>query len=193
MNAFQVIILNMEFCQFTCLDMCNRTTVPGKPNAESLKKSNFEFIADSENALFELLTEAPDPMERWTTEVFVWDGKTVANYSSANNKSTTTAEHGVGGESACTVTFMSQCMTFNKCKTSCSSMGATSYRWFYDGCCECVGEHCPPFGLEVAKCQQCPLHTIEDVVEEEQKDHQEPDDENHANVEDQSNEPNMEE
>lgn len=39
----------------------------------------------------------------------------------------------------CTVAYMSQCMSWNKCKNACMSMGASSYRWFHDGCCECVG------------------------------------------------------
>lgn len=28
----------------------------------------------------------------------------------------------------CTVAYMSQCLSWNKCKTNCQSMGATSYR-----------------------------------------------------------------
>ena len=36
----------------------------------------------------------------------------------------------------CTVAYMSQCMSWNKCKASCTSMGAKSYRWFHDGCCQ---------------------------------------------------------
>lgn len=31
----------------------------------------------------------------------------------------------------CTVAFMSQCLSWNKCKTNCQSMGATSYRYIY--------------------------------------------------------------
>lgn len=174
--------------------MCNRTRVAGKEHVESLKKSNFEYLADSENALFELLTEAPDPMERWTSEVFTHDEITNGNYSSATSDRKAASVNGQGP--SCTLAYMSQCMTLNKCKTSCASMGATSYRWFYDGCCECVGENCPPFGIDVAKCQQCPLHAVDDFAEEEptyveQKDQQEQDDENRfsqANSDDQPNE-----
>ena len=68
----------------------------------------------------------------------------------------------------CTVAYMGQCMSWNKCKASCTSMGSSSYRWssaadiyisqtqqkivafsqknilrwFHDGCCECVGSSC---------------------------------------------------
>lgn len=47
----------------------------------------------------------------------------------------------------CTVVFKSQCMSWHKCRVSCQSMGAASYRWFHDGCCECIGENCPNYGI----------------------------------------------
>uniref|UniRef100_A0A336K423 CSON000479 protein n=1 Tax=Culicoides sonorensis TaxID=179676 RepID=A0A336K423_CULSO len=56
----------------------------------------------------------------------------------------------------CTVAFMSQCMSNNKCKESCQSMGASSYRWFLDGCCECVGSTCINFGINESRCSFCP-------------------------------------
>lgn len=47
----------------------------------------------------------------------------------------------------CSVAFMSQCMPWTKCRASCQSMGANSYRWFHDGCCQCVGETCINYGI----------------------------------------------
>lgn len=47
----------------------------------------------------------------------------------------------------CSVAYMSQCMPWTKCKASCQSMGAQSYRWFHDGCCECVGDKCINYGI----------------------------------------------
>lgn len=32
----------------------------------------------------------------------------------------------------CTVVYMSQCLSWNKCKQNCESMGATSYRYVFD-------------------------------------------------------------
>ncbi len=58
----------------------------------------------------------------------------------------------------CTVAYMSQCMSLNKCRTSCQSMGSASYRWFHDyGCCECIGVTCLNFGKGEALCLKCPL------------------------------------
>ncbi|KAG8233409.1 hypothetical protein J437_LFUL013402 [Ladona fulva] len=51
----------------------------------------------------------------------------------------------------CTVAYMSQCMSWNKCRSSCQSTGASSYRWFHDGCCECIGSTCINYGLNESR------------------------------------------
>ncbi|KAI5633191.1 twisted gastrulation (Tsg) protein conserved region domain-containing protein [Phthorimaea operculella] len=51
---------------------------------------------------------------------------------------------------------MSQCMSCDKCRASCRSMGATSIRWFHDGCCECVGDKCLFYGINESRCLACP-------------------------------------
>ena len=55
----------------------------------------------------------------------------------------------------CSVTFLTQCMAENKCEKSCQSMGAFQYRWFQNGCCECVGHHCKNYGINEPKCLEC--------------------------------------
>lgn len=35
-------------------------------------------------------------------------------------------------------------------------MGASSYRWFFDGCCECIGSTCLNNGVDESKCSECP-------------------------------------
>merc|ERR1712058_86892 len=69
----------------------------------------------------------------------------------------------------CTVAYMGQCMSWNKCKASCTSMGATSYRWFHDGCCECVGNQCINYGINQSRCIECPLmdEIDEEITDEE--------------------------
>ena len=47
----------------------------------------------------------------------------------------------------CTVAYLSPCMSLGKCSETCSSMGASSYRWFHEyGCCECIGHTCLNYG-----------------------------------------------
>ena len=71
----------------------------------------------------------------------------------------------------CTVAFMADCLSLKKCKTSCKSMGAARYRWFHDfGCCQCVGDTCPGYGLSEPHCLNCPrLDKMEDDKEEDDK------------------------
>lgn len=57
----------------------------------------------------------------------------------------------------CTVAYLADCMPSNKCKSSCSSMGASAYRWFHDGCCQCVGPNCINNGVNESKCRLCPV------------------------------------
>merc|ERR1711923_453905 len=64
----------------------------------------------------------------------------------------------------CSVAYMGQYMSWNKCKASCTSMGATSYRWFHDGCCECVGSQCINNGVNESRCSDCPV--LDDIDEE---------------------------
>lgn len=72
----------------------------------------------------------------------------------------------------CTVAFMSSCMSWEKCKSNCRSMGSASYRWFHDGCCECIGETCINYGINESRCLKCPM-----VDDEEEFDYSIPDDE----------------
>lgn len=74
-------------------------------------------------------------------------------------------------------------MSWNKCRESCSTMGAYSYRWFHVGCkyssfliictdfytlylfilgCECVGKTCINYGINDSRCLDCPEMKISD-------------------------------
>ena len=46
-------------------------------------------------------------------------------------------------------------MAENKCEKSCQSMGASQYRWFQNGCCECVGHNCKNYGINKSQCLEC--------------------------------------
>uniref|UniRef100_A0A8D8PMS3 Protein twisted gastrulation n=1 Tax=Cacopsylla melanoneura TaxID=428564 RepID=A0A8D8PMS3_9HEMI len=76
----------------------------------------------------------------------------------------------------CTVAYMSTCMSWSKCKTSCRSMGSTSVRWFHDGCCECIGDTCINYGINQSRCQNCTTVAISHLSPD-QMDYGEDDDE----------------
>ena len=36
-------------------------------------------------------------------------------------------------------------------------MGSSSYRWFHNGCCSCIGSrNCLNYGLDKGQCKECP-------------------------------------
>lgn len=51
----------------------------------------------------------------------------------------------------CSVIYVNECLPWNHCQEACSTIGAVSYRWFFDGCCECVGDRCKNFGLNESR------------------------------------------
>lgn len=55
-------------------------------------------------------------------------------------------------------------MSWNKCRESCQSMGASSYRWFHDGCCECVGDTCINYGVNESRCLDCHENNLNEPV-----------------------------
>ena len=38
-------------------------------------------------------------------------------------------------------------MALERCEISCRAMGSARYRWFMDGCCQCVGHNCSQNGM----------------------------------------------
>ncbi|XP_066250432.1 twisted gastrulation protein homolog 1-A [Euwallacea similis] len=150
----------------SCVDMCP------KPNATTSalsKKSHVEeFSESSVPGLFNALTEAPDVLGRWNSTTFPIDID-VSQYSNKKEvkllMQQNNAEQQVLPEKPnpniytvnCTVAFWSQCMSWAKCKTSCQTMGSSSYRWFHDGCCQCIGEKCINYGINESRCSSCPV------------------------------------
>lgn len=52
----------------------------------------------------------------------------------------------------CTVAFINTELSIAKCKRSCTVMGASYFRWFHEGCCECIGKYCLHGGEDDPKC-----------------------------------------
>lgn len=71
-----------------------------------------------------------------------------------DDKMLTIHEIPVGKQSSakCYMLYINDCMTLSNCARKCERMGATSYRMFADGCCECVGSMCPLYGVNESKC-----------------------------------------
>lgn len=86
-------------------------------------------------------------MSRWDTMTYQIDvkgTKKVANPQDTISEDIVTVN--------CTVAYLSSEMGDSKCEKSCETMGASSYRWFNDGCCECVGHSCVNYGINQSQC-----------------------------------------
>ncbi|ALC49692.1 cv [Drosophila busckii] len=128
-----------------CLDMC-----PKHQDALSSLTPRSEIgDVDGLPELFDTITAEDD--EEWSTIRFPMRAglKTPTDSQAPRQKSQVPTVN-------CTVIYVNSCIRSNKCKLQCESMGANSYRWFHDGCCECVGAHCLNYGINESRCSACP-------------------------------------
>ena len=102
-------------------------------------KSIVDDIESSSRTLWDALTEGEDIYQPWKTLTYPVDDRDTLSES--------TTEH-----LNCTVAFWQSEMADMKCQKSCVSMGAAGYRWFTDGCCQCIGHDCINYGLNEARC-----------------------------------------
>lgn len=161
--------LYTECC--SCLEMCPK---PNETSNELSKQSHVEELEGFPN-LFNVLTSEEDPEERWRIFTFPIDfdaalygpnaesGMKYIMHSSDNDLKPRFEDSSKTITVNCTVAYMAQCMSWNKCKESCLTMGASSYRWFHDGCCECVGQTCINYGINDSRCRECPENKDQDL------------------------------
>lgn len=172
--------LYSECC--SCVDMCPK---PNYTTSALSRKSHVEDLTEAIPNLFQVLTAEPDPLQRWITFTFPVDFD-ITMFKPQLEKEFKYRTQSVEQEVApvkdimtlnCSVAYMSQCMSWNKCKVSCQSMGAVSYRWFHDGCCECIGDKCINYGINESRCLECPYKDKEkDRTFEDDSDYGEEDD-----------------
>lgn len=171
--------LYSECC--SCVDMCP------KPNETRSGLSTQSHVEELEGipGLFKALTDVADEEEKWSTFSFPVDFD-AALYGAKLDRDFKFFLHSTDQELDatikereniitynCTVAYMSQCLSWNKCKTNCQSMGSSSYRWFHDGCCECVGSTCINYGINESRCTACPEtkdDDLEDMPDEDELD-----------------------
>lgn len=111
-------------------------------------KSIIGDITNPTPQLWDALMEGEDPKDLWdklTFEVDRSDFKTPANLQETVVQPDYVTFN-------CTVAFLRNEIGDRKCEKSCMSMGATSYRWFTNGCCQCVGHGCLNHGVNESRC-----------------------------------------
>ncbi|XP_057374901.1 twisted gastrulation protein homolog 1-A-like [Daphnia carinata] len=159
--------LYAECC--SCVEMCPK---PNNTVSELSRKSHVEDLTEPTPDLFSALTDDRDTLQRWLTFTFPVDlDITIFKPKEIKYKTINSEQEVIPLKDLitvnCTVAYMSQCMSWNKCKASCISMGASSYRWFHDGCCECVGHTCINYGINESRCLECPGEEDDNPIEPE--------------------------
>ncbi|XP_067004003.1 protein twisted gastrulation [Anabrus simplex] len=162
--------LYSECC--SCVDMCPK---PNETGSALGTKSLVEDFHGPIPSLFAALTADVDP--RWQTITFPVDANLMAFLPKPEKEvkyRTQSADQDLvlGKNSTsenCTVVYMNQCSTWNKCMETCETMGSASYRWFHDGCCECVGSYCINYGINESRCKNCPATGDDEEEDEEEK------------------------
>lgn len=112
---------------------------------------------------FKTLTETDDKLGRWRVE---FPDLVLPGGSDEKDKINSTLSesflHRLWTDSNethrnnCSIAFIKKYLHLEECKRYCGSMGATYYRWFRSGCCECVGQHCRRSGIGQPRCILAP-------------------------------------
>lgn len=110
-------------------------------------ESHVKLFESTNEDLFDLFAIDDDLTNRWR----------VFNEPITTSNSTTIMN--------CTMAYLASCVDMYKCESSCISMGASGYRWFHIGCCECFGKYCTNFGLNQPRCRQCPTGDSIQVID----------------------------
>lgn len=114
----------------------------------------------SDDMFFQVLTEEDDIHGRWSVDRYPdslllkhpEQGQFEVAHRVVGPNSTMISHDTNLDKRNCTVAFINRHLSMAKCKRSCITMGASFFRWFQDGCCECVGKYCFYYGLNKPKC-----------------------------------------
>lgn len=149
----------------SCVELCPKPNDTRNSLSKNSNVEDFEGIPQLFNVLVSSPADAAD--FDWNTFTFQVDFDTVLsgpklerdlNYFRTNDKNLDETLKGRDNLITvnCTVIYLDQCTSWNKCRHSCQTTGASSYRWFHDGCCECVGSTCINYGVNESRCRNCP-------------------------------------
>uniref|UniRef100_A0A0K2VCF7 Protein twisted gastrulationlike [Megachile rotundata] n=1 Tax=Lepeophtheirus salmonis TaxID=72036 RepID=A0A0K2VCF7_LEPSM len=149
----------------SCVGMCKKSDTSGfanvstnaaSSNSRSLS-SQVSSLPNPDDSLFDALTAYGDDVHgRWSSYSFPID-VSFSDFHKYPHLTTPSTQETVNFATLnCTVTYLTQCASMNKCKKACESMGGGSYRWFHDSCCQCVKSTCINYGIDESRCAECP-------------------------------------
>ncbi|XP_065362191.1 protein twisted gastrulation-like [Calliphora vicina] len=151
-----------------CVDLCPKTIDVKTSLSQKSHVEDFEGVPE----LFDELVSSPADDLGYSWNIFTFPVNYETVLSGFNLKTNeiysghTDKETDANLTVNCTVVYLDQCVSWNKCRQSCRSTGASSYRWFHDGCCECVGSTCLNYGVNESRCKFCPEADDEEEFDE---------------------------
>lgn len=164
----------------SCVGLCPtpNTTAGGVAAAQAAKSIVNDYIDAVPQLWDALVNDGDDLQQRWKTftypvdvlpsSIFLKKKKKEADDQDVNSsllQDTVTLSRNDLVTVNCTVAYLTQCMAEPKCETSCQTMGALAYRWFTDGCCECVGHGCINYGINESRCEECSFQDEDDDLD----------------------------
>ncbi|KAM7358548.1 protein twisted gastrulation-like [Cochliomyia hominivorax] len=138
-----------------CVDLCPKSNIEAKTSlSHKSHVEDFEGVPE----LFDVLVSSPADELEYSWNIFTFPVNLATNLKTNKIYDSNMDLNEVKEESTvnCTVVYFDHCISWNKCRQSCRSTGASSYRWFHDGCCECVGSTCLNYGVNESRCKFCP-------------------------------------
>lgn len=119
-------------------------------------ESHVGDILNNDEQLFDILTETDDIRGRWKVQyalktIHTHFGGELA-YRKIENETVVLSYDKSKPIKNCTVAFINRYLSMTKCRQYCQALGAKHFRWFHDGCCECVSQYCLGYGIHEPKC-----------------------------------------
>lgn len=135
--------------------MCKKPSGP-----DYIHSSHVADLKEKDEVLYEILTNETDIHDRWTV-VRVPSSRSISHpevgrmdiaYRDLGDNKIQLSYDETLKKATCTLAFINRELGMTKCKSYCISMGASQYRWFYHGCCECIGRYCFDYGIDEPRC-----------------------------------------
>ncbi|KAM4809891.1 twisted gastrulation protein homolog 1-B-like [Rhinophrynus dorsalis] len=141
-----------------CVGLCSKNKESRK---QSSRRSSLEELPIPVPSLFQAVStmQEGELAFGWTAHTLPvseeLDQQTNTDHILLGAHTVVTSPHLVNTSIHCTVLYFNPCMSMRRCHQSCESVGSSKYRWFHNGCCQCVGPDCHGYGSKEPVCRQC--------------------------------------
>lgn len=129
-----------------CIGLCSYFSPPNATGKPQEIPSSYGDLDTSLPTLFEAMSHGsgfPIVFKTRPRQSATPLSPTAGKKGSSNNKN------------VCKVAFRDGCVAKENCIKVCSDLGSHRYRWFRNGCCQCIGYLCSDYGEKRPLCKKC--------------------------------------